>query len=278
MPSVLKQGVQQRLSSSLAGEKLVAGDDLGLLQNPQKLRQQQQQRWQRNSEQRREVACAAADRITQRVQQPPGDDERRKHHPAGDVHREDADRPQNRQRDTIAVAERRGDQHEGRYGNSVGGHIGCGGGVELDVGHRGERGRQRACRRGRAGCAPPGGSTGEQPPGQQAGAEREKPHRRSQCAERVGGRRRRPGELGQHRGQGVKRRRVVERRLGLDVAQFAGMRRRRLPGVENPPDGVGVPHRVPGAGNRLPVGHAAPGGVADRARAQEHARGRGPLR
>ena len=65
------------------------------------------------------------------------------HHAAGDVHREDPEQCEHRQRNAVAVPQRRGDQHHRRNGEAVGRQVGHRGDVELDVGHRGERRRQR---------------------------------------------------------------------------------------------------------------------------------------
>ncbi len=96
------------------------------------------------------------------------------------------------------------------------------------------------------------------------------PDRRRHRRQRVAGRGRRPGELAEHRCQGVKHRRVVKHRVCLDVAQLAHVGRRRLAGVEDEAHRVGVPDRVPGAGNGLPVREAAPCRPSDQQRAQQH--------
>ncbi|SKU98468.1 Uncharacterised protein [Mycobacteroides abscessus subsp. abscessus] len=58
-------------------------------------------------------------------------------------------------------------------------------------------------------------------------------------------------------------RRVVEGGVRLDVAEVTHSGRRCLPGIEDVADGVAVPHRVPGAGDRLPVGEPAQERVED---------------
>ena len=81
-----------------------------------------------------------------------------------------------------------------------------------------------------------------------------------------------PGQLTEHRGQGVEHRRVVEGPVGLDVAELAHVGRGRLAGVEDPAHGVGVPDGVPGARDGLPVHQAATGRKADQQSAQQHTR------
>ena len=92
----------------------------------------------------------AADRMPQRVEQPPRRHEQNGHHAAGDVHGEHPEQRQHRQRDAVAVSQRGHHQHHGRDGDAVGGEVGHRGGVELDVGNRGERRRQRGGGRRRA--------------------------------------------------------------------------------------------------------------------------------
>ena len=200
-----------------------------------------------------EVREPAAHRMPQRVEQPPRRHEQDDDHAAGEVHGEHAEQRQHRQRDAVAVPQRGDDQHHGRDGDAVGGQVGHRRGVELDVGDRGERRRQRG-RGGRgAGGAPLVGAGAQQMPRQRRGADREQPDRRRHRAQRVGGGRRGAGELAEHRGQRVKRRRVVQRFVGFDVAQLAHVGRRRLAGVEDEANRVGVPDRIPVARDGLPV-------------------------
>ncbi len=109
-------------------------------------------------------------------------------------------------------------------------------------------------------------------------AGREQPDGNRERAERVGGRRRRSGQLTEHRGECVKRRRVVQRIVGLDVAQLAHVRRRRLAGVDDPADRVGVPDGVPRARDRLPVRQPLDRRDSDQRRAEQYARGHGERR
>ncbi len=180
------------------------------------------------------------------------------------MHGEHPDHRDHRQRDAVAMGQRGGDQNESGYRDAIADHVGHRGGVELHIGHCGERRRQRGCGGRSAGRTPPGASADQKLPGQQPRAEREEPDRRGQGTERVGGGRRGPGQLRQHGGQRVEGRRVIQCGLGLHVAQFAHMSGRGLAGVQDPPDGVGVPDGIPVARDRLPVRHPAPGGIADR--------------
>ena len=116
-----------------------------------------------------------------------------------------------------------------------------------------KRRRQRRGGRGRSRGLPSVNRAAQQLPGQGRGADREQPDRRGERAQRVGGGGRRTGQLAEHRGDGVKRRRVVQRVVGLDVAQLAHVGRRGLAGVEDEADRVGVPDGVPCARDRLPV-------------------------
>ena len=267
---MLHDRVEQGPLAALMGEEGVPGDDLRLLQHAQELRQQRRQRGHRDGRQGGEVPHPAEYRSPQRVQQPPRRDERDHDHPAGEVHREQPDQCDHRQRDPVAMPQRRGDQDERRNGEPVRRHVGHRGGVELDVRHGGERRRQRG-----------GGGRG---PAVRHCVHRSRsrfqvstaaPTGNSQIAAAselrvyavVGAG---AGQLGQHGAQGVERRRIVERVVGLDVAQLAHVGRRGLPGVEDPSDGVGVPDGVPGARNGLPVRHAAPGRVPDGDGPEQH--------
>ncbi len=91
--------------------------------------------------QHRQVADPAPNRVPQRLEEPPGADQHHDDDAAGDVHREDTDKGQYGHRDAVAVLQRRGDQGHGRDGDPVGRQVGHRGGVEFDVGHRGERRR-----------------------------------------------------------------------------------------------------------------------------------------
>ena len=278
---VLHDRVEQCAFLALVSDEGVAGDDLGLLQHPDELWEQHRQRRHGDTQQGHEVARPAQHRVAQCVQQPPRDHKGDHHDAAGDVHGEYPDQRQHRQRNAFPVSQRRGDQHERRNRDTEGGHIGHRGGVELHVGNRGERRRQRGGGGGRARGAPPGGAGNQQPPGEQPGAEWEQPHRGSQRGQGVGGCRSGAGELSQHGTHRMKGGRVVESSLGLDIAQLTHMRGGGLPGIEDPPDGVGVPDGIPGAGDRLPVRHAPPRGDPDCERADDHPRGRskfGPVR
>ena len=133
------------------------------------------------------------------------------------------------------------------HGDAVRGEVRHRGRVELDVGHGGERRGQRRRRRRGARRAPLVGPGAEQVPREHGRADREQPDRDGERVQRVGGGGRRPRELALQRGQRVERRRVVQRVVGLDVAQLAHVGRRRLAGVEDEPDGVRMPDRVPGA-------------------------------
>ncbi len=152
----------------------------------------------------------------------------------------------------------------------VGRQVGHRGDAELDVGHRGERRRQR--RRGgrRSRGAPLAGDGAGEEPGEDRRAGRKQPDRRRHRTHGVAGGGCRPGELAVHRGQGVEHRRVVQRLVGFDVAELAHVGRRRLAGVEDEAHRVGVPDRVPGAGDGLPVHDAALGRPPDQQGAQQH--------
>ncbi len=215
----------------------------------------------------------APNRMPQPVHQPPRHDEQNGHHTAGEVNREHAEQCEHRQRDAVAVAQRRNHQHHRRYGDAVGGEVGHRSGVELDIGNGGERRRQRGGGRGRPGGAPLVGPVPQQPPGQGRRAHREQPDRRRERAEGVGGGRCRPGQRTEHRGECVKCRGVVKGVMGLDVAQLAHVCRRRLPGVENESDRIGVPDGVPCAGYRLPVRQPLHRRQRDQCRAEQHAGG-----
>ena len=116
MAGVLDHGVEHRALLALVGQEGVPGDDLGLLQHPEELRQQNRQGGCGNREQGREVPHPTRCRPAQRLQQPPGCQERHHHHPAGQMHREHAHEGEHRQRDPIAVGRGGGDQDEGRHG------------------------------------------------------------------------------------------------------------------------------------------------------------------
>ena len=90
----------------------------------------------------------------QGVAQPPGDDEQDGDDAAGDVDGEHPEQREDRQRDAVAVPQRRHDQHHRGHRDAVGGQVGHRGGVELDVGDRGEGRRQGRGGRRRAGGAP----------------------------------------------------------------------------------------------------------------------------
>ena len=158
-----------------------------------------------------------------------------------------------RQRDAVTVPQCRGDQHHGRHGHAVGGEVGHRRRVELHIRDGGERRGQGARCGGGARGAPLVRAGAQQIPREHRCADGEQPHRRGERVQRVHRRGRRTRELRLDRGQRVERRRVVERVVRLDVAKVAHVRGRRLSGIEDEPHGVGVPDRIPGARNRLPM-------------------------
>ena len=222
---MLDDGVDQRPLLALVGDEGVPGDDLGLLQNTEELGQQQCEGGHADEEQRDQIGTASADGMPQRVAQPPGRHQQDGDDTAGDVHREHPDQRQHRDRDAPALSQRRRDQHERRDRNPVGGQVGYGGGVELDVGDRGEGRGQGRGGSGRARGAPLVCLVAQQLPGQGRGTDREQPRRHGYRADGVRGGGGGTAELGEYGGQRVKRRRVVQRLVGLGVAQLAHVRR-----------------------------------------------------
>ncbi len=116
--------------------------------------------------------AAAAYGSPERLERPPSRDEQHRHHAAGDVHGEHPEQREHRKRDAVAVPQCGHDQHHGRHGEAVGDEVGHRGGVELDVGDRGERRRQRARRGRRTSGAPFVGSATQQLPCQRRAARR----------------------------------------------------------------------------------------------------------
>ncbi len=275
---MLNDRVEQRTLLTLVGDECVAADDFGLLQHAEELRYQHRQCRHCDAQQGHEVAGPAQYRVAQRIQKPPGRQEGDNHHPSGEVHAEHPDQRQYRQRDALTVSECGGDQRERRDRDTESRHIGHRCGVELHIGNRRERCRQCGGSGGRTRGPPPGGPVDQQLPGEQPGAEREQPDSCGQGTQRVGGCRGGAGDLCQHGAQRVEGRWIVERGVGFDVAQFAHVGGGGLAGIEDPPNGVGVPHGVPVAGNRLPVRHPPPGGESDCDHTEEHAGGCGALR
>ena len=165
------------------------------------------------SSQGQDVGQPSTHRMPPRVEKPPGQQEQDDDEPAGEVHREDAHQRQHGRRDAVAMPQRRGDQDKRRDRDAVGRQVGHRGDAELDVGHRRERRRHGGRRGRRPGGAPLAGGGivvrgPEQTPGEHRGAGRKQPDRRRHRSQRVAGGGRRPGELTEHRGQGVKHRRV----------------------------------------------------------------------
>ena len=263
---VQQQGVDDALLDGLEAGEGMPGDDAGLLGHPDELgRQDQPGRYPRRG-QRQHVGHPPAHRMPARLQKPPGSCEQDHDEPTGQMHREDTDQGQHRHRDAIAMPQRRDDQNERRDRDAVGRQVGHRRGAELDVGHRRERRRQRRGRRSHSGGVRRART--EQLPGQHRRAGRKQPHRRRHRTQGVAGRRCRAGELAVDRGQGVKHRGVVQRLMGFDVAKLAHVSGRSLAGVENEAHRVGMPDRVPGARNGLPVHDPAVGGPHDQQRAE----------
>ncbi len=167
------------------------------------------------------ISDPPAHRMPARLQKPPGSSEQDHDEPTAEMHRENADQGQHRQRDAIAMPQRRGGQHEGRDRHAVGRQVRHRGGTELDIRHRRERRRQRSRGGRHSGGVRRAGP--QQEPGQHRGTRRKQPHRRRDRTHGVGGGRGRAGQLAVHRGQRVKHRRVVQRVVGLDVAQLTHM-------------------------------------------------------
>ena len=152
---VQEQRVDHALLHALEAGERMPGDDVGLLEHADELRRQDQRRWARptaarvtTSASRPRTGCRSASSSHQRHQEQDDDES------AGEVHRQDTDQRQHGHRDAVAVPQRRGDQHEGRDRDPVGGQVGHRGDAEFDVGHRGERRRQRRRGGGRPGGAP----------------------------------------------------------------------------------------------------------------------------
>ena len=269
--SVQEQRIDDALLGAFETGERVPGDDVGLLEHPDELWRQNQRRRYGHRSQREHVGQSSAHRMPARVQQPPCRQEQDHDEPAGEMYREDADERQYRRRDAVPVSQGRSDQEERRHRHPVCRQVGHRGDAELDVGHRGERGRQRA-RGGRdARGAPLTGTRPEQIPGQHRRAGRKQPNRCRHRRQGVAGGGCSAGELTEHRREGVEHRRVVQRLVRLDIAKLTHVGGRGLAGVQDEAHGVGMPDGVPRAGDGLPVGETAIGRPHDQQSAEQHA-------